>query len=396
MNIFREISRWPWRFQQQHGQTYFEKSLYLIWHRTFDALVRRKVLWPNGQIRFTTQRKSVAATANKQYEKLVCLTGFGHSGSGAVLDLLSEYDNVTAKGFIDADGSARTCEQADAIECVFAPLAGGIWTLEKILPNGSMQEMDAFIKLFLAGISSMYNPSSTVYGEAFLNAAREFMDGIVDYCHTDSMGYEYCPHLHGVGENGFRCLYGDDAKMGIFKMRELSIKEYRQIASRFIRKIISLIPSNRILVLDQALSDGSADMEKYIDYFGELKLIAVYRDPRDVYVTARTLGISWIPPKPEDFIKMYNCYGIIDKYLKLNHPNFLMLRFEDVVNDYETSVRKVEQFIDLDAAAHKAIKQAFDPARSQKNIGIHARHPEYAKETEMIGRELRRFCYNPA
>lgn len=51
----------------------------------------------------------------------------------------------------------------------------------------------------------------------------------------------------------------------------------------------------KFLVLDQFLSDTEYDLKKYSNYISNLKTIMVYRDPRDVYMTAKNLNIPWIP-----------------------------------------------------------------------------------------------------
>ncbi len=42
---------------------------------------------------------------NSTYKKLICPTGFGHSGSGTLLDYFSEFSNTTVLGFFDPNCS---------------------------------------------------------------------------------------------------------------------------------------------------------------------------------------------------------------------------------------------------------------------------------------------------
>ena len=44
------------------------------------------------------------------YESIVSVQGFGYSGSGAIVDLLREYNNTLVIGFVDFEGSVTSRE----------------------------------------------------------------------------------------------------------------------------------------------------------------------------------------------------------------------------------------------------------------------------------------------
>ena len=159
-----------------------------------------------------------------------------------------------------------------------------------------------------------------------------------------------------------------------------------------VKGILSLFTDaqSKILVLDQALTDGSCDMEKYEDYLGEIRLIATYRDPRDVYATGRILNESWIPSDPVFFVSWY--LNRLESYLQKAHPHFKLLRFEEIVLKCDEKVAEIERFIGLSPIAHVRRRSGFDPSRSIKNVGIHRGFSDQ-DAIRCIEGKLKEFCF---
>ena len=56
---------------------------------------------------------------------------------------------------------------------------------------------------------------------------------------------------------------------------------------------------------------------------------------------------------------------------QLPADSFLLIRFEELVTDYETQKSRIEDFLHLSQQDHALPKNYFDPAKSIKNIGLH-------------------------
>ena len=67
---------------------------------------------------------------NNTYDNLVCITGFGHSGSGAVLDFLTEFNNTTVFGFYDKEFSGFKKDVPTGEVNLFR-CAGGLFDIEE-------------------------------------------------------------------------------------------------------------------------------------------------------------------------------------------------------------------------------------------------------------------------
>ena len=374
------------RYRNLPGGGIVDKVLYVAMRLAQREFLRRN---PPHEPSKEVLRPELMPKNTKIYKELICVTGFGHSGSGAVADLLSEYSSVTVASNPDPNGSLRV-RAAEDIEFDVVRGAGGLFAIEGVISKPNVHSQDAVCKMFCALFQRYYSPSSAVYGEHFRCITRKFLDDIIDYKIPSPFGYEFCPQLAGVGKKGFNILYGDEQQIPMFWLKTMDGSCYRRIASEYVKSFLRLIPSEKILVLDQAVSDCTADMDKYSDYFGPLKLIASYRDPRDVYATGISRKEFWIPQDPKVFVKWY--MRQINPYLTMRRNDFLLLRFEDLVCDYFATIKKIENFIGLTASDHIRNKKAFDPDVSIKNVGCYKRCSS-VNAIEVITNELREYCY---
>ena len=170
--------------------------------------------------------------------------------------------------------------------------------------------------------------------------------------------------------------------------------EYRKLAKAYLVDFLNTIESKENLVLDQAFGDGEADFDKYEDYIGNYKQIVVYRDPRDVYMTGIILKEGWIPKDVENFIFWYrNKINNIDKYINSNDSRKLVLKFEDLVMNYDESLSKILNFLNIDKTHHIAPKTQFRPEYSIKNIGLY-KNAKNKKAIEYIFTRLKDYCYD--
>lgn len=132
--------------------------------------------------------------------------------------------------------------------------------------------------------------------------------------------------------------------------------------------------------------------------------LVVTRDPRDVYVSGQTSrqasgddrqlqafdndGFNKSFLATDDirlFVTRYRLYH--EKLYHGDDSRVLRLRFEDLTRDYDTSLRRVCAFLDLDPARHARPRQHFDPERSGRNVGLWKRYSA-PEEIRYLEREL--------
>ena len=372
------------------GHSTFSKLKWFLYKALWLDLLKSGVIYGNGAIRIIND-ETHSDEDGIPPEKIVCVTGFGHSGSGAVVDLLSEYACTHVEGYVDQNGSLR---KEPGREFDILRHSGGLFCLESAVQNKNPFVQDACVKLFLALIANHYDDPRCSYRDALVNSARRFLDVILDFSLRSRWGYDFCPHMAFMSDRGYDLLFGrsDSERQAIFFLKEMSVDEYRLAARRFLALTLGKIASEKILVLDQIVSDGTADIRKYQAYLGDMKLIAVWRDPRDVFITANIRGEAWIPHDVDAFVRWYRR---IAPYLVLDNANYKLIRFEKLVLDYENEVAAIETFLGLDANEHVAPRTAFNPKVSVANVGIYKKYSRaFGKEINFIENELEEFLTN--
>ena len=175
----------------------------------------------------------------------------------------------------------------------------------------------------------------------------------------------------------------------LYVAKKLSLQEYRNIAKNYLSKILLNIKSEELLVLDQFLADGTADFEKYDSYLDNYKMIAVFRDPRDVFCEAIRDNIYYIPHDKVEFVEFYKRAGI-ERYK--DSKNVLVLRFEDLIKNYDTTLERLLDFLKIDKCHHINTKMFFNPEISKKNVGIYLNFND-TDSIHYIESNLKSYCY---
>ena len=365
---------------------------YLVFKSLMFSLKRKKIVDESGClcVRRHKIREKLSAGDGKRYNRLVSLIGFFYSGSGAVADLLSEYSSASVFSCVGDDGSLRKDSKYSGEFDMLRHL-GGIFSLEMAFQTKNVFVRDSMIRIFLRMVAYLHFDERRPFGQGFLAATRKFLDEIIAVrCETD-FTWNFCPHLRCLGDAGSRLVYGGNTACHYLK--DMSCAEFRKIARKYISSVLQSFDANDFLVLDQACADFTGDIDMYLDYLGEkAKIIAVFRDPRDVYVDARIKREDAIPIDVDNFIWWYE--ERLNRYVDLRHDSFMMVRFEDLVLEYDKTVIDIEKFLGLNPAEHRKKKIYFNPDVSIKNVRMWQMFPDQTI-IETIHKSLRRYCYEP-
>lgn len=314
------------------------------------------------------------------FETVVSVQGFGYSGSGAVVDLLREYDTIFVIGSVDYEGSVSSrsqhCEEVDILR-----LAGGLFEVERFLGSNNIFQNDALLHRVIAQIenSEIYKAIPETHPYFY-----EYLNRICDVLTDSPQDQYYNTHLY----------YGDNFE--IFYLKEISLNEYREICRQLLNSLFTIIKGESvapILVLDQFVSDSEFDVKKYLCYIPNLKLITVYRDPRDVFTFARLDDVGWIPHTSADvFVKWYN---IMMRHFNVSeNSKYLVVRFEELIDDYDLIVDTIERYIGVNKKHHVEGCNNFNPTFSRKNMYIWKHSTDETDSYDTIYSHLHQFCYD--
>ena len=314
--------------------------------------------------------KKVENTNTNIYKHLITIDGSGCSGSSAVTDFLAEFSDCTVWGGVDMLVNPDRGIQ-NGFEVDFFRDVHGIQEMEKVCTSCNKRILNTAIKDYLELIQKYYNENypSSFYNEGFLYQTKQFLENLIDFT--------------VVYGNGNRDYYA----------KKLDLNEYRKFAKDYIQSVLRSMPSKDNLVLDAVMSINEPNIDLLKEYFGDFKLIYVWRDPRDIYAEARMIpGNDWVPKDPEVFVKWYlrDC----PKYINAKDDSLLTIRFEDFINDYDNVAKDIISFIgSVDGSKQNNYKKYFNPSVSKRNIGKYKSYNDQ-DAIKYIEKALSDYCYN--
>ena len=149
---------------------------------------------------------------------------------------------------------------------------------------------------------------------------------------------------------------------------------------------VRLAKGKRFVLYDQPLLLNSY-YDKWPTYFGNFRCFVVLRDPRDQFFdllknnhlfldfdSCITGGLQEIYGEGRMGAIKYNVEAIKARYRAVKklkeHSNIHVIKFEDLVERYENTVRFIETVTGMTETEHVLKKKYFNPGVSKKNIGI--------------------------
>ena len=325
---------------------------------------------------------------NEKTLQFICVSGFGYSGSGAVIDILGEFDShyVFNKEFRlikDPDG---IIDLEDALVNNWQELKSDIAIRRfRRLINVTGRKQKLFSK-FGYNFNEIFNNQFYAYEEDYINE-------LVDIQWKGDWPY----HLHEF--NWLKLFFYRLKRSFGLNPYEKDIMYFSYPGEKFYittkiylnNLFLNIVDCEKYntVVLDQALPPYRP--QKYLDYFHKVKIIVVDRDPRDVFVE-----LSQFPSYPsqpvERFIKYFKCQrNAVTNASKSN--NVLQLKFEDLIFNYENILKKIYNFLGFNEYHHSKKMMFFQPKKSLNNFGKW-KEWKALDDIQKIEKELSPFLYN--
>ncbi|HHN8407655.1 TPA: hypothetical protein ACRRX0_002393 [Morganella morganii] len=327
--------------------------------------------------------------------KVITCTGYGGTGSSVISDLLGEFSNVSSMG---------------NFEFRFIQDPNGIRDLDYgINENNNRLTTSYHINNFISYInylskSKVYNYES-FFNNQFKSISDKFINNIVDikwdgFWHQDIIDSSFFRKFIYYSERiiqkkilrmkeGGANFYGSLFNK---KMYYSSGKNFHQHVKNYMAELILSSNHNNkdFVVFDQIIPSNNVD--KYTNYFNEIKVIIVDRDPRDLYILNEALWKEkWIP---SDNLDNYIEWFQILRKDKTENENIIYLQFEDFIYNYDSTIRTVCDFCNIDIANHQWKNKYFDPSISIKNTNLVERFPQFKDDANIIKNRLMQFCYH--
>lgn len=324
---------------------------------------------------------------------IIGICGYGYTGSGAAINLLEEYEDV------QKFGGGRVNE----FTLTYEP--DGLMDLEHQLMRTPIKHLngDMAILRFQRCAGFMKRRMNRATNNKFSDLTDSYINSLIQS--------EYkCRRLSDHKVNAFdmyfekACTIMQTKLEKIFKCSVHLLRENNRYISvqpeNFSEKtrdyITSVIYSgvndrNKPILIDQPFPPNNpADV---FDYYEDPYAIVVDRDPRDVYITVKYMAMSSGRFIPHDSVKDFAEYykrvrtdsGIND------NSKVLRVRFEDMIYEYDRTVRQIEDFLSLHE--HTGKRKKFDPNVSIRNTQLKDIFNKCSDDIKYIEEHLKEYLY---
>ena len=309
----------------------------------------------------------------------IAVSGYGWSGSGACIDILREF-----KGIDGPNNEFRIIKDPY-----------GLLDLENsLVDNWDFVRHDVAIKDFLkyckvlsrgAGLFKKEGRNfSKILNTDFIKESKRYVSNMLDFKYEGfSIVHRYRFTMYQAFIYKIKCKLKRPIYTNMYFAKP-SKRKFIAETKKYLKNLFQQYARDNNLdaiLLDQAISVSS--VEQSMKYFDNIKLIIVDRDPRDIYVdmVKGKLLLSY------DISKT----GNVDKYIKWHkklrnsikniedNNNILFLKFEDLVCNYQSSIKKISEFIGPNFT-HINQNKHFIPEESINNIGL---WKQYDKQEEI-------------
>lgn len=334
-------------------------------------------------------------------KRIVVPTGYMGSGSSAVTALVCEFKEY----------SGKTGSQ----EFVFLHCPMGVFSLEdQLLIGNNIYISDEYINLFRNRMKELFDlkfwwPGNykNFIGPEFMNYVDQFIEGLIDYKMDQFWYMNEKPNSFlmttkkgvqaiGIRFFGKKSFFTPILSQNGVKFSYPSPEKFYKLASEFINNILNSITNEDYIILDQLLLPHNLYRMKHYFEPGEVKVIVVERDPRDVFLQNKyfyTQAHEQIPyPKDvNQFCDFYQKIRTIEK--KVDNADILRIHFEELIYEYDNILNKIYDFLDLKPEDHIKKGEIFNPKISINNTQIFHVKEEYFEESKYIEEHLKEFLY---
>lgn len=317
-------------------------------------------------------------------KKIVTCASYGGTGSSVITDLLKEFSNIKSTG---------------DFEVSIAHEYGGISDLQHyIVDDFHRLKNDEALYNFKKLVQRIEPDYNKLFANKFSNIAEQYIASLTV---EEWQGYW---HQHTYRFTGIDKFVKYDFNMLLEKIKYKFLKhkyEYEFVPKQkkdtmyltinddtfysktrmFFNELISTLDEKKefeYIAIDQMVPP--TNISRYLKYFENMKVIIVDRDPRDLYLLNKLYWKEgWIPTdKVETYISWFN-------NIRSNRDegdNILRINFEDFICDYDKTVSKIIEFLQLDESKHINKYMYFNPEKSKKNY-------QFYKRNEILSNELK-------
>ena len=333
-------------------------------------------------------------------KRIIVPAGYMSSGSSAITDLVSEF---------------KDCQnEFKSYEYVMLHCPNGLFDLEdKLLKGNNAIRSDEAIRSFETQMYKLYNKKfwwvgnyEKIIGPEFKKMTDKYIAKIQQFNYP---GFWYT-HEEVNTKMFLKLLIRKPIKM-ILKNKKfkkvlkysdgmrvsfIKDKEFYKYSHEYIYDIIDKVSRGKDnIILDQFLLPFN--LYRIDNYFDDkLKVIVVERDPRDVfflnkYISSQKGTEVPFPTDVEEFCDFYK--NMRESEHECTSNKVLRVRFEDLIYNYDSEVKRIAKFLDFKEEDHISKKSRFNPEISIKNTQLFRKNG-FEREREVLEKKLSEYLYD--
>lgn len=326
--------------------------------------------------------------------KIITCAGYYRTGSSAVTDFFSEFDNCKSLGITE-------------VRILQDPY--GISNLEtNIIEHPHRHNTSHAIKKFIDSakfengnfISKRYK---SIFGDIFMKATLQYVNDITQCKCRNHWRYDviekgnFIYMLNSLLETCYEKISHGQRKS--FFDNEFAYytgikkEEFYKATKKYTSTLFSSICCNaEYIMVDQLAAPHEAS--RYLNYIDDMYIIIVERDPRDLWIL-ESMKYRWgvIPQdNVNDFCTWYKITREHRKHEKDNE-RVCFIYLEDLIYKYDETSKFLIKFVGNNKIYHTHIKDSFNPDISIKGTRVWEKYPDKKKEIDIIERELSEYLY---
>ncbi len=341
--------------------------------------------------------------------KIISCAGYGNTGSSAATNFFEEFSNVL-------------CVGSSGFEFMFLHESDGVIDLYRSIIEGHRLKTDLAIKRFIKLVYTLnyQNPSGPNYKDFFnghfLDYTKEYLQSL-DILVWDGEWYRN-NDINIINNNDFivkkyfydrnflnkkYSLYEPDEWRPSFSYRKpmyychVNEKEFIKKTKYYLRKLIEecdLEQKYEYLLFDQLVPSNCDNL--YTQFFDDLYVIVVDRDPRDLYFCNKMFwNVGYIPSLNIDtFIAWFRS----TRANSFKNDNIIHLNFESFIYDYDKTEDILINFVKTEKQNHIKKGIYLKPEKSMINTLLWLKYScdnvEISNNIKRIEYELNEYCYN--
>lgn len=338
-------------------------------------------------------------------KKIITCAGYHGTGSSLVTDLLKEFSNVKSFG---------------EYEFRFLQDPNGVGDLEeRLLRNNNRLNSDRAIydfRRFIKKISkrnlkfwkqNMYkknfNGNFEKITDEYVNTLIElkWKGNWIDSIIRDRDGLDFYKYklkrisaiFYKMAEKVFKISTGNSVVKEEFIYSFPEENFFLLETKKYLEKLWEATKKKEeILSFDQLVP--VCNLNKYIRYFNNIKIIIVDRDPRDLYVLNKYFWKDGVVPveNVDIFIKHFKLLRKHQQFENEDKDKVLKIKFEDAIYNYEKILLEIINFLEL-GEEHKNKFKYFNPKKSMNNTQVFRNNFVNQEDIKKIEKELLEYCY---